>query len=45
MGGEGRGEGALVVVVAVGFWGVLAAYVDDGVAGGEDGGVAGSDEG
>ena len=39
VGGEGAGEGALVVVVAVGGRGVLAADVDDGVAGGEKGGV------
>jgi hypothetical protein len=36
VGGEGCGEGPLVVVVAVRIWGVFAAYVDDGVAGGED---------
>lgn len=42
--GEGGGEGALVVIVAMGGGGVFAADVDDGVAGGEEGGVAGTEE-
>ena len=43
--GEGGCEAALVVVVAVALGVVLAADVDNGVAGLEDLGVAGTDEG
>ena len=43
-GKRGR-EGPLVVVVAVLGRMVLAAHVDDGVAGGEKSGVTGADEG
>ena len=42
---EGRGEGALVVVVAVCGGGVFTANVDDGVAGREEGGVARAEKG
>ena len=42
--GEDDLEAALVVIIALLVVLVLAAYVDDGVAFGEDGGVAGADE-
>ena len=41
---EGGGEGSLVVIVAVVRRGILTAYVDDGVACGEESRIAGTEQ-
>ena len=42
--GEGGVESTLMVVIAIGGWRVLPTNIDDGVAGGEEGGIAGAEE-
>jgi hypothetical protein len=45
MGWKGGVEGALMVVIAIGFRGVFTANIYDGMASGKDGRIAGSNEG